>query len=80
LEKRQTVKLIILIVQHSEARHARMIAKPGQDFVAARLLWKIGRDVDERDALVPSAEKTAGIRNAKSTLARSVPLSARTPH
>jgi hypothetical protein len=28
LEKRQTIKLIVLIVQHGEVRLARMIAKP----------------------------------------------------
>ena len=38
-----------------------MVAKPSQDFVAPRLLWKIGRDIDERDATVPSAEETGGI-------------------
>src|SRR5882757_1392462 len=47
--------------QHGETSHARMVAKPSQDFVAPRLLWKIGRDIDERNAPVPSAEETGGI-------------------
>ena len=61
LEERQTVKPVVLVVQHDVACHRRVVTQPGNDLIAPRLIGEVGRDVDEWNAPVPCAEQTCRI-------------------
>jgi hypothetical protein len=61
LEQGQLVQLIIIVINDGKSTNLRMLLEPRKNFIAPGPVGHVRCNADERNAVVPGAEKTCRV-------------------